>query len=127
MLSKKLQYGAGFCLILMLFLLRTALAAPSSSGDGGLETVAQRLHKGDPFAFVYTALDTSQELRERIPTSFSVQDLVRKGTVTLSERLIGPLPVPSTLPSATVHGVQIQPARLDQLDSYLRQLFSWAM
>ncbi len=124
---RRLQYGLGFCLILLLFLLRTALSAPSSENPGQLETVAQRLHKSDPFSFVYTALDTAQGWRERIPSSLRLKDLVLKGYTAISHRLIGSPPVPETTPNTTMHGIELQPARLDRLDSYLRELFSWAM
>ena len=130
MRSRRSQYAVGFCLILMLFMLRTALTAddegyPKSGAQ--LETVAQRLLRDDPLGFVYTSLDAAQDWRERIPSSLHLEDLVLKGSISLAERLIGLLPVPTAIPNTTVHEAHLQPAKPERLDSYLREMFSWAM
>ena len=130
MRSRRSQYAVGFCLILMLFMLRTALTAGdlsySESGEQ-LETVAQRLHKDDPLGFIYTTLDATQDWRERIPSNLRLEDLALKGSISLAERLIGLLPVPTAIPNTTVHEAHLQPAKPERLDSYLREMFSWAM
>ncbi|TAK35007.1 MAG: hypothetical protein EPO21_07830 [Chloroflexota bacterium] len=130
MWPRGLQYGVGFFLILALVAVRLMSTTPPSQStqtSAQVETVAQQLHRGDPLSFLYTALDNAQGWRDSIPSTFDLQGLVQQGSVSLSKRLLGPLPLPDALPSTTVNGFRVEPVRLDRLDSYLRELFFWAM